>query len=232
MRRDSKCSEIISRGGATAQRNNVAALRRCVKSYASQNRIRLLFITFLFSTLVFAQDEYTIRELKDGRFKDDSSYIYTLPFENKKKVFLIQAYESSFSHKGERALDFKVKKGTKVCAARAGVVVAMREDSDKGGLKDENLSDGNYVSIKHSDGSVAHYWHLQKDGVMVNLGDTISVGQWIGLTGNTGYSAFPHLHFEVQGYDSKGDYKQLATRFRTNKGVIYLRPGYFYRTRH
>jgi murein DD-endopeptidase MepM/ murein hydrolase activator NlpD len=176
---------------------------------------------------VVSQEDYSIRDLKNGRFKADSSYIYDLPFADKKKVFLIQAYESMFSHKGERALDFKVKKGTKICATRDGVVVAAREDSDRGGLKDENLSDGNYISIQHNDGTVANYWHLQKDGVLVNVGDTVITGQPIGLSGNTGYSAFPHLHFEVQGYDLHGNYGQLPTRF-----YIYLRPGKFYRTRH
>ncbi len=193
--------------------------------------MRLIFFFLLLPVLTFSQD-YSIRDLKDGKFKADNSYIYTLPFENKKRVFLIQAYESKMSHKGERALDFKIKKGTRICAARGGIVIAAREDSDEGGLKPENLSDGNYVSIRHSDGSVAHYWHLQKDGVMVNVGDTVQTGQWIGLSGNTGYSAFPHLHFEVQGYDMKGNYVQLFTRFYTQKGVIYLRPGKFYRTRH
>jgi murein DD-endopeptidase MepM/ murein hydrolase activator NlpD len=178
----------------------------------------------------FAQDQYSTRDLKEGKFKDDSSYIYSLPFQDHKKVFLIQGYESKiFSHKGERALDFKVKQGTKICAAREGVVIALREDSDKGGLKQENLSDGNYISIKHSDGSVAHYWHLQKDGAMVSVGDAVKTGQLIGLSGNTGYSSFPHLHFEVQGYDGSGNYKQLATRFYTNKGILYLSPGEFYR---
>lgn len=176
--------------------------------------------------------EYTVEQLKNGMNKRDTSYVYTLPFEHRKKVFLVQAYESSFSHKGERALDFKIKKGTKICAARPGVVAAMREDSDEGGLKPENLSDGNYVSIRHSDGSVAHYWHLQKEGVIVSVGDTVQTGQVIGMSGNTGYSAFPHLHFEVQGYDGKGNYTQLPTRFYTQKGVIYLRPGKFYRTIH
>ena len=176
--------------------------------------------------------QYSVSELKNGKFRSDSSYIYSLPFENKKNVFLIQGYESMFSHKGEKALDFKVRMGTKVCAARDGIVISMRKDSGKGGLKPENLSDGNYVAVQHSDGSVAYYWHLEKDGVVVNVGDTIGTGQWIGLSGNTGYSAFPHLHFEVQGYDASGNYRQLATRFYTNKGVIYLRPGEFYRTRH
>lgn len=195
--------------------------------------MRFVSLFILLPVLCFSQQDYSIRELKDGKFKKDSSYIYTLPFEHKKKVFLIQGYESKmFSHKGERALDFKVKTSTKVCAARAGIVTGVRKDSDKGGLKPENLSDGNYISISHEDGSVAMYWHFQKEGVLVNIGDTIQTGQLIGLAGNTGYSAFPHLHFEVQGYDAAGKYVQLPTRFYTKEGVIYLRPGKFYRTLH
>lgn len=191
-----------------------------------------LFYFFLFVHCCIAQEQYSIRDLKAGKFTDDSSYIYNLPFENKKKVFLIQAYDSKMSHKGELALDFRVKKKTKICAARDGIVIAARGDSDKGGLNAENISDGNHISIKHYDGSIAHYWHLIKDGALVNVGDTITKGQLIGLSGNTGYSAFPHLHFEVVGYDGKGDYKQLPTRFYTNKGTIYLRPGKFYKALH
>lgn len=189
----------------------------------------MTIVLFLFSLASSSQTNYSIRDLKEGKFKNDSSYIYSLPFEKGQKVFLIQAYDSKMSHKGELALDFKVKKGTKICAARPGVVTSMRKDSDKGGLKEENLSDGNYVIIHHADGSSGMYWHLQKDGVLVNVGDTVKQGQAIGLSGNTGYSAFPHLHFEVQGYDAEGNYKQLPTRFKTNKGTIYLRPAKFYR---
>lgn len=191
-----------------------------------------ILISFINAYCCIAQQQYSIHDLKSGKFKEDSSYIYSLPFENNKKVFLIQAYDSKMSHKGELALDFKVKKKTKICAARDGVVIGVRGDSDKGGLKPENMSDGNYVSIKHDDGSVAHYWHLNKNGALVNIGDTITKGQVIGLSGNTGYSAFPHLHFEVVGNDDKGNYKQLATRFNTNKGIVYLRPAHFYRARY
>ncbi len=193
----------------------------------------IFLILILYSSLYgFTQQTYSIHDLKAGKFKEDSSYIYLLPFEKGKKVFLIQAYESKMSHQGERALDFKVKKGTKICAARDGVVIAARKDSDEGGLKTENLSDGNYISIKHNDNSIAHYWHLKKDGVMVSVGDTISAGQLIGESGNTGYSAFPHLHFEVVGNDATGNYAQLATRFKTKKGVKYLRPAKFYKSIH
>ena len=191
-----------------------------------------LIFSFLNFLCCIAQQQYSIHDLKSGKFKEDSSYIYSLPFENNKKVFLIQVYDSKMSHKGEYALDFKVKKKTKICAARDGVVIAARGDSDKGGLKPENMSDGNHISIRHYDGSVAHYWHLLKNGALIKVGDTVTKGQVIGLSGNTGYSAFPHLHFEVVGNDGKGNYRQLATRFNTNKGVLYLRPAHFYRTKH
>ena len=192
--------------------------------------MRSTFILLFLSPVVAAQDQYAVQDLKAGKFKEDSSYIYRLPFENKKKVFLIQAYESKMSHKGEIALDFKLRKGNKNMCARDGVVIATRKDADKGGLKQQYMMEANYISIQHSDGSVAHYWHLQKNGVNINTGDTVKTGQLIGYSGNTGYSAFPHLHFEVQGYNAPGNFVQVPTRFYTNKGVIYLRPGKFYRT--
>lgn len=190
--------------------------------------MRLLLPVLLLAVSSFAQTRSEIRDLKAGKVETDTSFIYTLPWQKGEKHFLAQAYLSSLSHKGEIALDFKMKKGTKICAARSGVVVSLREDSDRGGLKPEYLSDGNYIVIRHEDGSHANYWHLQQNGVLVNEGDTVQQGQVIGLSGNTGYSAFPHLHFEVTGGYGVGR-GQVPTRFRTNKGVRYLRPFKWYR---
>ena len=72
------------------------------------------------------------RQLQKGSIKDDTSYVYALPFENGKAHFLVQGYFGKFSHKERAALDFKMKKGTKVLAAREGVVTRVKEDSDKG----------------------------------------------------------------------------------------------------
>ena len=187
-----------------------------------------LFFFFLclctFSVVAQLTDR-EIYDLKGGRVKPDSSYVYYLPFPKESKHLLIQAYNSKMSHTKELSLDFKMKKGSKICAARDGIVIATKEDSDVGGLKDEYLSDGNHIIIRHSDGSTALYWHLQKDGVLVNEGDTVKQGQHIGYSGNTGYTAFPHLHFQVQ--DKNGN--DIATRFITRKGIIYLRPSFYYK---
>jgi murein DD-endopeptidase MepM/ murein hydrolase activator NlpD len=189
-------------------------------------RSLLLIALLFFSFYSFAQlTDAEIRDLKAGRLNPDKSYIYSLPFAKGSKFLLIQAYNSKMSHQGEISLDFKMKKGSRICAARPGVVTAVKEDSDEGGLNDEYLSKGNHIIIKHDDGSEAMYWHLQKDGVLVNQGDTVFRGQHIGYSGNTGYSAFPHLHFQV--YDKYG--KNIATRFETKKGVLYLRPGKWYK---
>lgn len=198
---------------------------------------QIIILSFILVSLdLHSQDinDYSIRDLKGGRYTKDTSYVYWLPFLAGKKYLLIQGYDSKMSHKNELALDFKMKPGRTICAAREGVVIGMREDSDKGGLKDEYLSEGNYIMIRHADGSQANYWHLKKDGVLVNPGDSVKKGQAIGFSGNTGYTAFPHLHFELvpaPGTQYK-DFWQYPARFLTKKGVHYLRPGKFYKSIH
>ncbi|HMU46857.1 MAG TPA: M23 family metallopeptidase [Chitinophagaceae bacterium] len=164
-----------------------------------------------------------------GFDKTDDSPVYSLPFEKNKKVFVVQGYKSWFSHHDMIAIDFKVKKGTKICAARDGVVIATRKNSHRHGLKKEMLSEGNYVFIRHEDGSIAHYWHLNTGDVFIKKGDTVKTGQVIGLSGNTGFSAFPHLHFDVSGFDDNEKFTGLPTRFHTQQGDVYLLPGRFYR---
>ncbi len=171
---------------------------------------------------------HTIRDLKNGRWTEDSTYVYELPFQKGKKVYLIQAYDSKFSHKNELSLDFKIKIGTPIHAAREGIVIDIKEDSKEGGLKDEHLSQGNHVLIQHDDNTYAGYWHLEYNGALVEIGDTIEKGQLIGRSGNTGYSAFPHLHFWVYKMED-GNKITIPTRFNTTVGIKYLRPARFYK---
>jgi murein DD-endopeptidase MepM/ murein hydrolase activator NlpD len=98
-----------------------------------------------------------IKELQKGKLQDDTSYIYQLPFEPGKKRLIVQGYFGAFSHKERAALDFKMPKRTKVLAARDGVVIRLREDGDKGGLKREYRQYGNFVVVQHADNSRSGY---------------------------------------------------------------------------
>ena len=192
-------------------------------------KLQAVVLCLFISNFIKAQlTDTEIRNLKTGKANPDNSYVYYLPFAKGNKYLLIQAYNSKMSHTKELSLDFKMKQGSKICAARDGVVINTREDSDLGGLNDAYLNEGNHIIIWHADGSTAMYWHLQKDGVLVNPGDSVKKGQLIGYSGNTGYTAFPHLHFQVQ--DKNGN--DIATRFLTKKGIIYLRPSKYYKSVH
>jgi len=171
-----------------------------------------------------------VKALQKGIIKDDSSYVYALPYENKTTHLLIQGYFSHFSHRERAALDFKMKRGTKILAARDGVVVRVKEDGNKGGLNKKYRPYGNNIVIQHADGSRAGYWHLQYNGALVNVGDSVKTGQVIALSGKTGYTALPHLHFLVWTFNSRGEWQQVPTRFQTSKGIKYLRSMRKYRS--
>ncbi len=158
---------------------------------------------------------------------NDSSFIYQIPF--KKNKFVLQGYYGNFSHQNSLALDFKMSKGTKIYAARAGVVLNLKGDSNKRGTKNENRAEGNFIVIQHADSSRAGYWHLQLNGVVVSIGDTVAAGQHIGYSGNTGQSAMPHLHFSVWATNAQGKRQQIPVRFATNRGLKYLRATRFYK---
>ena len=163
-----------------------------------------------------------VKLLQNGIIKNDTSYIYALPYEEGKSFRVIQGYFSRFTHKERAALDFNMKRGTNITAAREGVVVRVKEDGTKGGFNKKYRPDGNNIVIQHADGSRAGYWHLLHDGALINVGDSVKKGQMIALSGKTGYAAVPHLHFLVWT-TKNGQWQQLATRFQTSKGIKYLR---------
>ena len=192
--------------------------------------IRLFFLAGFFIPLVIAaQNIQSIGTTAIGANDDDSSFVYTLPYEKGSCKFLVQGYMTLFSHRGEYALDFKMKKGTGIHAARRGVVVEVKEDSHVGGLRKKYLSQGNHIIIRHEDGTYGNYWHLMPEGAIVNVGDSVYRGELIGLSGNTGFTAFPHLHFEVTRKPTPG-HNQLRTYFQTRKGIRFLKSFRWYKS--
>lgn len=193
----------------------------------------LIFTILLFTACRTGLDaqQRTARQLQKGTITEDTSYVYQLPFLPGKKYWVAQGYFSIFSHKNRAALDFKMKKGTTIVAARSGVVLRLKEDGNRGGWSKKNRPYGNYIIIQHNDGSRAGYWHLQYNSILPNVGDTVQQGQPIGKSGKTGYALFPHLHFLAWRPQQVGG-QPIGTRFATHKGITYLRPGRFYKKPH
>jgi hypothetical protein len=126
---------------------------------------------------------------------------YLLPL-RQRTLQVDQGYGGSFSHPDPQnlyAVDFAADIGTTVLAARAGVVMQVESDFDKAGLNREKYGGrANFVRILHDDGTMALYAHLKPEGVMVRVGQRVQAGQQIGLSGNTGFTTGPHLHFAIQ----------------------------------
>lgn len=126
---------------------------------------------------------------------------YLLPLDQRSPR-VDQGYGGSFSHSDPQnryAVDFAADIGTPILAARSGVVMQVENDFDKAGLNLEKYGGrANFVRIVHDDGTMALYAHLKPEGVLVRVGQRVHAGQQIGLSGNTGFTTGPHLHFAVQ----------------------------------
>lgn len=162
----------------------------------------------------------------------DDSYLYQLPYAAGSTFRVTQAYDGSFSHKGSNkyAVDWKMSEGTPVHAARGGIVVKTRDDSNRGGASMKFDKYNNYVLIRHDDGTLGHYCHLKKGGCKVQLGQIIQTGDLIALSGNTGFSSGPHLHFCVFKTLNGRERESIPVKFKTAEGkALVLSSGKDYR---
>lgn len=133
---------------------------------------------------------------------DDS--LYRLPYKCGTSQLCSQGNFGS-SHQGSQAYawDFAMPKGTEVYAARGGKIAYLEVRSPPGspcydppGLLEQCHNKANFIGIRHADGTVGLYMHLRE--MKVKLGANVTQGQLIGLSGNTGYTSGPHLHFQLQ----------------------------------
>ncbi|WP_025112660.1 M23 family metallopeptidase [Pseudomonas sp. H1h] len=130
------------------------------------------------------------------------SYRYPLPWRGG-PFRLSQGANGQYSHYGPKnkyAMDIAMPVGTQIIAARAGVVVKT-ENSQSGRGNDAS---GNFVRVLHDDGTMGVYLHLKQGSVSVREGQRVTVGSPLALSGNTGNSSGPHLHFVVQRNTGQG----------------------------
>jgi murein DD-endopeptidase MepM/ murein hydrolase activator NlpD len=152
----------------------------------------------------------------------DDGRLYMLPYASGKSYRVLQGFGSRFSHTGTEqfAVDFKMSEGTPVHAARSGVVARVEESNSRGCWSDECAGEANYIVVLHDDETTGEYYHLQQNGVLVEAGERVVAGQKIGLSGNTGHSALPHLHFGVYRAISRGKEQSVPFRFLSADGIV------------
>ncbi|MFD6887041.1 M23 family metallopeptidase [Streptomyces sp. NPDC059957] len=117
---------------------------------------------------------------------------------------------SMWSHK-HSGQDFAVPVGTPVDAVSAGTVV--KAGPNGGG---DGPAYGNAIVIKHANNTYSQYAHLSK--IQVKIGEKVTKGEQIALSGNTGNSSGPHLHFEIRTTPNYGSAVNPVS-FLRNVGV-------------
>jgi murein DD-endopeptidase MepM/ murein hydrolase activator NlpD len=146
-----------------------------------------------------ATDPQAANEVCEG-FAEWLTSPYVLPFPVGAAYLVDQANCSSpgNGHRGAAryGYDFLMPIGTRVTAARGGVVLLLEESHLDGEVAPSGKD--NYLLILHDDGSVALYGHFTNSGVAVDSGATVQAGDAVGYSGNTGNTGNkPHLHFSV-----------------------------------
>ena len=154
----------------------------------------------------------------------DDELLYRLPYESGKSYYVLQGYGSRLSHTGpeEYTVDFKMREGTSVHAARGGLVVKMEESHSRGCWRAGCGAYANYIVILHDDWTTGEYYHLQQNGALVTLGERVETGEMIGLSGDTGNSALPHLHFGVYRAAPWGKFHSVPVQFSSVDGIVRI----------
>jgi len=157
-------------------------------------------------------------------YPEQSTSPYVLPYPVGERHNVRQGNCNALNTHNERtgepfAYDFEMPIGSRIVAAHGGRVFHVVADHTD---DEHELNDANGIFIEHGDGTYAKYGHLTRNGATVAVGQTVTTGQLIGLSGNSGLSKAPHLHFSV---------KQCPPGARSGSSSCYSIPVTFRSTR-
>lgn len=181
------------------------------------------FLLILFLLLISCDNNMT----EDGELKSIEAK-YVLPFPVGTEYYCSQGFDTSFSHQGtfKYSIDFDMSIGTLVTAARPGRVVYVVEHYSN---SDHAIGHENVVIVMHEDSTYARYVHLTTYGALVKTNQFVTFGDSIGLSGNSGASNHPHLHFDVTDSFSSRSAQTIPFDFMNadprpvglNSGLLY-----------
>ena len=151
--------------------------------------------------------------------------LYRLPWAEGLSFMFTQVSDgrisSHFTKATFHAVDIAMPEGVPVVAARRGVVAALETQHGAGSEEEPLTYEGNFVRVRHADGSVAVYAHLKHRGVAVAVSEAVEAGQLLGYSGASGDVLEPHLHFAVSRMEknSAGWLEDVSVPVRFYVGV-------------
>lgn len=171
---DTIADKIDAQADAQKQAAEEAALKKAAQEAAREKA----------AAKAKAEREAKERAAREAERKRLNTFV--APISNSYVSTGYQASSSLWSSGSHTGIDFHAASGTTVHAVGSGTVV----EAGWGGAY------GNQIVIKMADGMYTMYGHLSSIGVSV--GQTVTPGQPIGLSGATGNATGPHLHFEAR----------------------------------
>jgi len=157
-----------------------------------------LLLSSLLVSVVAAEEQRPVGCV-DVEYPPEEDSLYVLPYEVGDRHNIRQGNCNELNTHNERfksrfAYDFEMPIGTTIVATRDGRVIFTRDNFTD---DQHELNEANLLVILHDDGSYARYGHLTFEGALVDEDERVVAGQAIALSGNSGLSRGPHLHFDV-----------------------------------
>jgi len=161
-----------------------------------RHRLRAAFASLLavlsFLCLVGCLGGNPASDVDCSRYSSQSASPYVLPYEVGESFTVTNT--AGHGSPQTYAIDFRMPMGTRVNAARDGRVIRVVQSySDN----DHEWGHENRVWVRDADDTVARYFHLTRNGARVAEGEDVVQGRLLGLSGDSGNSREPHLHFDV-----------------------------------
>jgi hypothetical protein len=170
---------------------------------------------------------FEIKQIAGSLVKDFEETL-ALPCECGQTCNISQGGEG-FTHIGwdKYSVDFDLPEGTKVLSIARGEVLEIYDQTN---IKCEvNSLDCNQwvnrVIVNTNEGLLIEYLHLQKDSIVVSVGDVVEKRQIIARSGNTGFSFGPHLHVALVSVNENLEQVTLPMKFNTSEGISTLQTG-------
>lgn len=196
----------------------------------------LLCFSFLLSAQIEVKLEFPIRQVTG--FSDTKPYAIFNLVDHDPSSNLLDYNGNQQTYDGHNGTDinlfpFPWKKmndnQVEVIAAADGIIEEKEDGHFDQNCTRSSDTESNIIIIRHFDGSKAIYLHFKKNTLTdKSVGDSVSVGDYLGLIGSSGQSSEPHLHFEIRDAENKvidpfkGDFNKT-----TDVSLWNQQPAYF-----